>query len=108
MSFCRCSGVILTWGDGNLSAFYCAINLPANSLSIYTDCKTGMIPLSEDLISNKKEIVRCDFAEKSLLLLQSYQKDVPKWLRNAEMCLGAAIDLINLVVSASEAEGDNG
>ena len=64
--------------------------------------------LSEDLISNKKEIVRCDFAEKSLLLLQSYQKDVPKWLRNAEMCLGDAIDLINLVVSASEAEGDNG
>jgi hypothetical protein len=36
--------------------------------------------LSEDLISNKKEIVRCDFAEKSLLLLQSYQKDVPKML----------------------------
>src|SRR4028118_141657 len=64
--------------------------------------------LSEDLISNKKKIVRCDFAEKSLLLLQSYQKDVPKLLRNAEMCLVDAIDLINLVVSASEAEGDNG
>jgi len=63
--------------------------------------------LSEDLISNKKEIVRCDFAEKSLLLLQSYQKDVPKMLGNAERCLGDAIDLINLVVSASEAEGDN-
>ena len=64
--------------------------------------------LSEDLISNKKEIVRCDFAEKSLLLLQSYQKDVPKLLGNAERCLGDAIDLINLVVSASEAESGNG
>jgi hypothetical protein len=63
--------------------------------------------LSEDLISNKKEIVRCDFAEKSLLLLQSYQKDVPKMLENAERCLGDAIDLINLVVSDSEVEGDN-
>ncbi len=63
--------------------------------------------LSEDLISNKKDIVRCDFAEKSLLLLQSYQKDVPKMLGNAERCLGDAIDLINLVVSASEVEGDN-
>jgi len=64
--------------------------------------------LSEDLISNKKEIVRCDFVEKSLLLLQSYQKDVPKLLGNAERCLGDAIDLINLVVSASEAESGNG
>jgi hypothetical protein len=63
--------------------------------------------LAEYSISNKKEIVRCDFAEKSLLLLQSYQKDVPKMLGNAERCLGEAIDLINLVVSASEAEGDN-
>jgi hypothetical protein len=63
--------------------------------------------LSEDLVSNKKEIVRCDFAEKSLLLLQSYQKDVPKMLGNAERSLGDAIDLINLVVSASESEGDN-
>lgn len=63
--------------------------------------------LSEDLVSNKKEIVRCDFAEKSLLLLQFYQKDVPKMLGNAERSLGDAIDLINLVVSASESEGDN-
>jgi hypothetical protein len=63
--------------------------------------------LSEDLVSNKKERVRCDFAEKSLLLLQSYQKDVPKMLGNAERSLGDAIDLINLVVSASESEGDN-
>ena len=63
--------------------------------------------LSEDLISNKKEIVCCDFAEKSLLLLQSYQKDVPKLLGNAERCLGDAIDLINLVVSASEAGVNN-
>ena len=64
--------------------------------------------LSEDLISNKKEIVRCDFAEKSLLLLQSYQKDVPKLLGKAESCLGEAIDLINLIVSASEAGVNNG
>lgn len=64
--------------------------------------------LAEDLISNKKEIVRSEFAEKSLLLLASYQKDVPKLLGNAERCLGDAIDLINLVVSASEAESDNG
>jgi hypothetical protein len=63
--------------------------------------------LAEDLISDKKEIVRRDFTEKSLLLLESYQKDVPKFLGNAERCLGDAIDLINLIVSASEAEGDN-
>jgi len=65
------------------------------------------IHLAEDLISNKKEIVRSQFAEKSLLLLESYQKDVPKLLGKAESCLGEAIDLINLVVSASEVEGDN-
>ena len=63
--------------------------------------------LGQDLISDKKEIVRRDFTEKSLLLLESYQKDVPKFLGNAERCLGDAIDLINLIVSASEAEGDN-
>jgi len=64
--------------------------------------------LAEDLISNKKEIVRSEFAEKSLLLLASYQKDVPKSLGKAESCLGEAIDLINLIVSASEAEVNNG
>ena len=64
--------------------------------------------LAQDLISDKKEIVRRDFTEKSLLLLESYQKDVPQSLGNAERCLGDAIDLINLIVSASEAENDNG
>jgi hypothetical protein len=64
--------------------------------------------LAEDLISNKNEIARREFTEKSSLFLQSYQKDVSKLLGNAERCLGDAIDLINLVVSASEAEGDNG
>jgi hypothetical protein len=64
--------------------------------------------LAQDLISNKKEIVRRDFTEKSLLLLESYQKDVPKLLGKAESCLGEAIDLINLIVSASEAEVNNG
>lgn len=44
MIFCRCSGIILTWGAGNLSAFYSAINLPVKSLSIYTGCKSGMLP----------------------------------------------------------------
>jgi hypothetical protein len=66
------------------------------------------IHLAEDLISNKKEIVRSQFAEKSLLLLESYQKDVPKLLGKAESCLGEAIDLINLIVSASEAGVNNG
>jgi hypothetical protein len=65
------------------------------------------IHLAEDLISNKKEIVRSQFAEKSLLLLESYQKDVPKLLGKAESCLGEAIDLINLIVSASEAGVNN-
>jgi hypothetical protein len=64
--------------------------------------------LAQDLISDKKEIVRRDFTEKSLLLLESYQKDVPKSLGKAESCLGEAIDLINLIVSASEAEVNNG
>ncbi len=66
------------------------------------------IHLAEDLISNKKEIVRSQFAEKSLLLLESYQKDVPKLLGKAESCLGEALDLINLIVSASEAGVNNG
>jgi hypothetical protein len=64
--------------------------------------------LAQDLISDKKEIVRRDFTEKSLLLLESYQKDVPKLLGKSESCLGEAIDLINLIVSASVAEANNG
>lgn len=64
--------------------------------------------LAEYSISNKNDIVWCEFTEKSSLLLESYQKDVPKSLGKAESCLAEAIDLINLIVSASEAEVNNG
>ncbi len=61
--------------------------------------------LAEHLI-NKKPDSR-EFTEKSSLLLESYQEDVPKSLVKAESCLGEAIDLINLIVSASEAGVNN-
>ena len=64
--------------------------------------------LSENLISNKNNKASHEFTEKSSLLLESYQKAVPKLLGKAENCLEEAIDLINLIVSASEAEGNNG
>ena len=64
--------------------------------------------LAENLISNKNNKASHEFTEKSSLLLASYQKAVPKLLGNAESSLEEAIDLINLIVSASEAEGDNG
>jgi hypothetical protein len=64
--------------------------------------------LAQDSVSNKNDAARRDFTEKSSLLLESYQKDVPKLLGKAENCLGEAIDLINLIVSASEAEANNG
>jgi len=64
--------------------------------------------LADFSISNKNDIVCREFTEKSSLLLESYQKDVPKLLGKAESCLGEAIDLINLIVSASEAEVNNG
>src|SRR4028119_1077429 len=64
--------------------------------------------LAEFSISNKNDIVCREFTEKSSLLLESYQEDVPKSLGKAESCLGEAIDLINLIVSASEAEANNG
>jgi len=64
--------------------------------------------LADFSISNKNDIVCREFTEKSSLLLESYQKDVPKSLGKAESCLGEAIDLINLIVSASEAEVNNG
>jgi hypothetical protein len=64
--------------------------------------------LAQDSISNKNDAARREFTEKSSLLLESYQKDVPKSLGKAESCLGEAIDLINLIVSASEAEVNNG
>jgi len=64
--------------------------------------------LAQDSISNKNDAARRDFIEKSSLLLESYQKAVPKLLGKAQSCLGEAIDLINLIVSASEAEVNNG
>ncbi len=63
--------------------------------------------LAENSISNKNNKASHEFTEKSSLLLESYQKAVPKLLVKAENCLEEAIDLINLIVSASEAEGDN-
>ena len=64
--------------------------------------------LTDFSISNKNNIGCREFTEKSSLLLESYQKDVPKSLGKAESCLGEAIDLINLIVSANEAEVNNG
>jgi hypothetical protein len=64
--------------------------------------------LAEYSISNKNDTACREFTEKSSLLLESYQEDVPKSLGKAESCLGEAIDLINLIVSASEAEVNNG
>ncbi len=63
--------------------------------------------LAQDSVSNKNDAARRDFTEKSSLLLESYREDVPKLLGKAESCLGEAIDLINLIVSASEAEVNN-
>ena len=64
--------------------------------------------LAENSISNKNNKASHEFTEKSSLLLESYQKAVPKLLVKAENSLEEAIDLINLIVSASEAEGENG
>jgi hypothetical protein len=64
--------------------------------------------LTDFSISNKNDAACREFTEKSSLLLESYQKDVPKSLGKAESCLGEAIDLINLIVSASVAEANNG
>jgi hypothetical protein len=64
--------------------------------------------LAENSISSKNNKASHEFTEKSSLLLECYQKAVPKLLGKAESCLEEAIDLINLVVSASEAGGDNG
>jgi hypothetical protein len=65
------------------------------------------VHLAENLISNKNNKASHEFTEKSSLLLESYQKAVPKLLGKAESSLEEAIDLINLIVSASEAEGDH-
>jgi hypothetical protein len=63
--------------------------------------------LTELLITSIYDTARREFTEKSSLLLESYQEDVPKSLGKAESCLGEALDLINLVVSASEAGVNN-
>jgi hypothetical protein len=65
------------------------------------------IYLAQYSISNKNDTARREFTEKSALLLESYQEDVPKSLVKAESCLEEAIDLINLIVSASEAGINN-
>ena len=64
--------------------------------------------LAENSISNKNNKASHEFTEKSSLLLESYQKAVPKLLGKAESSLEEAIDLINLIVSSSEAGGENG
>ena len=64
--------------------------------------------LAENSISNKNNKASHEFTEKSSLLLDSYQKAVPKLLGKAESCLEEAIDLINFIVSASEAGAENG
>ena len=82
--------------------------------SVHTSRRSEIFLTSLDMhlaqysISNKNDKARREFTEKSSLLLESYQEDVPKSLGKAESCLEEAIDLINLIVSASEAEGDNG
>ena len=65
------------------------------------------VHLAENSVSNKNNKASREFTEKSSLLLESYQKAVPKLLWKAESSVEEAIDLINLIVSASEAEGDN-
>jgi hypothetical protein len=82
--------------------------------SVHTSRRSEIFLTSLDMhladfsISNKNDTACREFTEKSSLLLESYQKDVPKSLGKAESCLGEAIDLINLIVSASEAEINNG
>ena len=82
--------------------------------SVHTSRRSEIFLTSLDMhladfsISNKNDTACREFTEKSSLLLESYQQDVPKSLGKAESCLGEAIDLINLIVSASEAEINNG
>lgn len=108
-----------TEADGNIVINKLLVNklteLLINSIySVHVSRRSEIFLTSLDMhladfsISNKNDIVCREFTEKSSLLLESYQKDVPKSLGKAESCLGEAIDLINLIVSASEAESDNG
>jgi hypothetical protein len=82
--------------------------------SVHTSRRSEIFLTSLDMhlaqysISNKNDTVCREFIEKSALLLEFYQEDVPKSLGKAESCLGEAIDLINLIVSASVAEVNNG
>src|SRR4028119_962301 len=81
--------------------------------SVHTSRRSEIFLTSLDMhlaqysISNKNDIAHREFTEKSALSLESYQEDVPKSLVKAESCLGEAIDLINLIVSASEAGVNN-
>jgi hypothetical protein len=81
--------------------------------SVHTSRRSEIFLTSLDMhladfsISNKNDTACREFTEKSSLLLESYQEDVPKSLGKAESCLGEAIDLINLIVSANEAEVNN-
>jgi hypothetical protein len=82
--------------------------------SVHTSRRSEIFLTSLDMhlaqysISNKNDTAHREFSEKSSLLLESYQEDVPKSLGKAESCLGEALDLINLIVSASEAGVNNG
>jgi len=81
--------------------------------SVHTSRRSEIFLTSLDMhlaqysISNKNDKAGREFTEKSALLLESYQEDVPKSLGKAESCLGEALDLINLVVSAGEAGVSN-
>jgi hypothetical protein len=81
--------------------------------SVHTSRRSEIFLTSLDMhlaqysISNKNDKAGREFTEKSALLLESYQEDVPKSLGKAESCLAEALDLINLVVSASEAGVSN-
>jgi hypothetical protein len=81
--------------------------------SVHTSRRSEIFLTSLDMhlaqysISNKNDTAHREFSEKSALLLETYQEDVPKSLVKAESCLGEAIDLINLIVSASEAGVNN-
>jgi hypothetical protein len=64
--------------------------------SVHTSRRSEIFLTSLDMhlaqysISNKNDTAHREFTEKSALLLESYQEDVPKSLGKAESCLGEA------------------
>src|SRR4028119_1664620 len=66
--------------------------------SVHTSRRSEIFLTSLDMhladfsISNKNDTACREFTEKSSLLLESYQEDVPKSLGKAESCLGEAIE----------------